>query len=230
MKASNAARPSAFVSPDLLQLALGLRLLALWQLGEHVCSLVHPAALLARFRPYFAGGLPEAQTAVGDGQFRPHVEPAALQVEQQAAPIVRTFPCAIDKTDQLLLALRRRPDQHENALLLVLEACFEMDSICPDVNVAFARQIAHLPLGMILLPAVLEAADRAGEAAHSHLDARTALGPGSYINGRQIKPKLRCTPEYLGLIKCEHERRWSIDLWLGAATPRGARQDAAAGL
>src|SRR5262249_39915072 len=147
--------------PDLLQLALGLRLLALWQLGEHVCGLVHPATLLARFRPYFAGGLPEAETAVGDGEFRPHVEPATLQVEQQAAPIVRTFPCAIDKTDQLLLALRRRPDQHEDALLLVLEARFEMDSIRPDVNVAFARKITCLPLCMILLPAIFQAADRA---------------------------------------------------------------------
>jgi hypothetical protein len=147
--------------PDLLQFALGLRLLALRQFDEYVCGLVHPAALLARFRPYFAGGLPEAETAVSDGEFRPHVEPATLQVEQQAAPIVRTFPCAIDKTNQFLLALRRRPDQHEHALLLVLEARFEMDSIRPDVNVAFARKITCLPLRMILLPAILQAADRA---------------------------------------------------------------------
>src|SRR5215510_3972248 len=124
--------------PDLLQVTLGLRLLALRQLGEHVCCLVHPAALLAHFRPYFAGGLPKAKTTVGDGEFRPHVEPATLQVEQQAAPIVCTFPCAIDKTDELLLALWRRPDQNEDALLLVLETRFEMDSIRPDVNVSFA--------------------------------------------------------------------------------------------
>src|SRR5262245_39361153 len=74
----------------------------------------------------------------GDGEFRPHVQPVTLQVDECAAPIVCTFPCAIDKTDQLLLALRRRPDQHEDALLLVLETRFEMDSIRPDVNVAFA--------------------------------------------------------------------------------------------
>src|SRR5262245_31536034 len=147
--------------PDLLQVALGLRLLALRQLGEHVRRLVHPAALLAHFRPYFAGGLPKAKTTVGDGEFRPHVEPATLQVEQQAAPIVCTFPCAINKTDELLLALWRRPDQNEDALLLVLETRFEMDSIRPDVNVSFALQITQLPLRMILLPAVLKAADRA---------------------------------------------------------------------
>jgi len=49
-----------FGHPDLLQRALGFRLLALWQLGEHVRGLVHRAALLARSRPDLAGGFPES--------------------------------------------------------------------------------------------------------------------------------------------------------------------------
>jgi hypothetical protein len=74
---------------------------------------------------------------------------------------VRTFPCAIDKTDELLLALQRRRDQNEDTLLLVLQVRFEMDSIGPEVNVAFALQITPLLLRMIHLPGVLEVAHRA---------------------------------------------------------------------
>src|SRR5262244_4269801 len=106
MKASNAARPSAFVSA--IQISCNSRLaFGCWLFGSlaSTYALVHPAALLARFRPYFAGGFPEAQRAVGDGEFRPHVEPTTLHVEQQAAPIVCAFPCPIGKTDQLLLTL-----------------------------------------------------------------------------------------------------------------------------
>src|SRR5664279_4083564 len=57
-----------FGHPDFLQRAFGLRLLALRQLGEHVRGLVHPAALLARFRPDLTGGLPEPERAIGDGK------------------------------------------------------------------------------------------------------------------------------------------------------------------
>ena len=66
------------------------RLLALRQLGER-WGLVHPAMLLARFRPEFARGLPELECAIGDNEPRRHVEPAPLQVEQQIAPVLRTL-------------------------------------------------------------------------------------------------------------------------------------------
>src|SRR3954452_11487543 len=53
-----------FGHPDLLQRAFGFRLLALRQLAEYVGGLVYPAALLARFRPDLASGLPEPERAV----------------------------------------------------------------------------------------------------------------------------------------------------------------------
>src|SRR5216683_7745680 len=59
-----------FGHPYLLQRAFGFRLLALRQLGEHVGGLVHPAALLARFRPDLTGGLPEPECAIGDNEPR----------------------------------------------------------------------------------------------------------------------------------------------------------------
>src|SRR5207253_8693550 len=103
-----------FGHPDFLQRAFGLRLLALWQLGEHVGGLVYPAALLARFRPDLTGGLPEPERAIGDDELRGHVEPAPPQIEQQIAPIVRALPGAIGEADQFLAAFRRRADQHED--------------------------------------------------------------------------------------------------------------------
>src|SRR6266508_49613 len=80
-----------FGHPDLLQRTFGLRMLALRQLGGHVRGLVHPAALLARFRPDLAGGLPEPKRTISDGEPRRHVEPASLQVEQQIAPVLRAL-------------------------------------------------------------------------------------------------------------------------------------------
>jgi hypothetical protein len=96
------------------RLALGCWLL---QLGEHVRGLVHPAALLARFRPDLAGGLPEPERAIGDDEPRRHLEPAPLQLEQQIAPVLRALAGAIGEADQFLAAFRRRADQHQDALL-----------------------------------------------------------------------------------------------------------------
>jgi hypothetical protein len=42
------------------------------------------------------------------------------------------------EADQFLAAFRRRADQHQDALLSVLEACLEMNAIGPDVDVHFA--------------------------------------------------------------------------------------------
>src|SRR5439155_18067135 len=75
------------------------------------------------------------------------------------AHILRALAGAIGEADQLLAAFRRRADQHQDALLFVFEAGFEMDAISPDVNVALGRQIALLPGGVLVEPAVLQSAD-----------------------------------------------------------------------
>ena len=123
MKASNAGSAAAFGlgHPDLLQRALGLRVLALRQLVEDVGGLVHPAALLAGCRPHLAERLPEAERAVGDGKLRRQRQTAALQIEQQITPIVCALARAIGEADQLLPAFRRRADDDQDALRLVLE-------------------------------------------------------------------------------------------------------------
>jgi hypothetical protein len=57
------------------------------------------AALPARCQPSFAGSLPEAERAVGDRPFRPHIEPAPFQIVQQIALILRTFARAVGEAD-----------------------------------------------------------------------------------------------------------------------------------
>src|ERR1700719_2035834 len=50
--------------PDLLQCALGLCLLALRQLVQNICGLVHPTALAARLWPNLLERLPEPECTV----------------------------------------------------------------------------------------------------------------------------------------------------------------------
>jgi hypothetical protein len=88
------------------------------------------------------------------------IEPTPLQIEQQTAPVVRAFPRPIGEADQFLPAFRRRADQHENALLFVFEPRLEMDAVGPDVDITLRREVALLPLGVIVLPSLLQAADR----------------------------------------------------------------------
>src|ERR1019366_6693092 len=57
-----------------------------------------------------------------------------LSPTDHCQPMLRALAGAIGEADQFLAAFRRRADQHEDALLFVLQACFEMDAIRPDVN------------------------------------------------------------------------------------------------
>src|SRR4029078_3616127 len=143
----------------------------------YVSGLVHPAALLACFRPGLTGGLPEPERAIGDGKLRRHVEPAPLQLEQQIAPVLRTLAGAIGEADQFFAALRRRADQHQDALLFVFEARLEMDAIGPDVDVTLRRQIALLPGGVLVEPTVLQAADGGCRQTRSVLDEQCTHSP-----------------------------------------------------
>src|SRR6195256_1968146 len=126
MKASNASSAAALVSA--IQISCNARLaFGCWLFGngEHVGGLVHPAALLARFRPDLTGSLPEPERAIGDDEPRRHVEPAPLEIEQQIAPVLCVLAGTIGDADQFLAAFRRRADQHEDALFFVFEPRFE---------------------------------------------------------------------------------------------------------
>ncbi len=119
---------------DVLQRALGFRMLALRQPGQQVCRLVDPASLLAGFRPDLAERLPEAERPVGDRKMRRDGEPATFEIEQQLAPIVHTFAGAVGEAEQLLRPFRGRADDDENALRLVFQARLQIDAIGPYVE------------------------------------------------------------------------------------------------
>src|ERR1700676_1922778 len=161
MKASNASSAATLVSA--IQISCNARLaFGCWLFGilastfavlctQQRCSRVFGQTSPAAFQNPSA---PSAMTSRGG-----RIEPAPLQIEQQIAPVVRALAGAIGKADQFLAAFRRRTDQHEDALLFVFQACFEMDAVGPDVDVALRRQIALLPRGVLVEPAILQAAD-----------------------------------------------------------------------
>ena len=72
---------------------------------------------------------------------------------------MRALAGTIGEADQFLAAFRSRTDQHEDALLFVLEPRLQMDAIGPDVEVALRRQIALLPRGVLVEPTILQATD-----------------------------------------------------------------------
>ncbi len=158
MKASNAVSASALVSA--IQISCNARLaFGCWLFGSLastlavLCTQQRCSRVVGQTSPA-AFQKPSAPSAIISSGC--DVEPAPLQIEQQVAPVVRTFPCAIGETDEFLLALRRRADDDEDALLVVFEAGLQVNAVRPDVDVALGREVALVPQRMIVLPAVLQ--------------------------------------------------------------------------
>ena len=76
---------------DSTQHELGLVLLSLWKLGEHVYDLVVPAALLCRLRIDVAQSSPDAQVSVSNHQPRAAQAPA-LDVPEHLGPALCGLP------------------------------------------------------------------------------------------------------------------------------------------
>ena len=100
--------------------------------------------------------LPEAERTVGDREFRPHRKSAPLEIEQEFLPRLRALAHAVDQADQLLLALRRRADDHEQALRVILKAGLHVDAVDPEVDVALGGQVAIEPAGVFVDPSLLQ--------------------------------------------------------------------------
>ena len=123
---------------------------------------MHPAALAARLGPDLLKGLPEAECAVGDRKLRPDGQPAPPEVEQQLPPRLHALAHTIGQANKLLLAFRRRADDDEKALGVRFKAGLHVDAVNPDVDVAFGREIALGPPGMLVRPGVLQSSDARG--------------------------------------------------------------------
>src|SRR4051812_16949257 len=144
MKASNASSATALVSA--IQISCKARLaFGCWLFGslastlavlctQQRCSRVFGQTSPAAFQNPSA---PSAMTSRG-GTSSPRRFRSSSRSRQSCA--LSRAPSV--KLDQFLAAFRRRADQHQDALLFVLEAGFEMDAVGPDVDVALRRQIA----------------------------------------------------------------------------------------
>src|SRR6059058_818429 len=140
-----------FGHPDLLQRSFGFRLLAFRQLGEHVRGLVHPAALLARFRPDLTGRLPEPECAIGDYELRGLNVPPQLVIADGALgfwkaagevwPKTRGQRCWVHKTANVLTKLPK--SQHARAKR-ALEEIWMADTK-KDALVAFDAFVGRMP-------------------------------------------------------------------------------------
>src|ERR1700730_17581124 len=148
--------------PDLLERPLGLRLQTLRQLVEDIGGLVHPAALASDRRPHLLDRLPEAECAVGDRELGSHRKTTPLQIEEQFLPRLRALAHAVDEADEFLLALGCGANDDQQALRVVLEPSLHMNTVDPEVNVAFGREIAPAPARVLVRPGVLEAGNGRG--------------------------------------------------------------------
>src|SRR5882762_2353977 len=100
---------------------------------QHVGGLVNPTPLVPGTRKDLLDGLPEAERAVADRQVGRDLEPTLLDVDEEFAPALCALPHSGLETDQFLLALRGRTDQHEHAFSGRLHPGLQIDPIRPHV-------------------------------------------------------------------------------------------------
>src|SRR6202048_3246436 len=92
---------------------------------------MHPASLVRRSGKDLVERLPEAERTVTNGDFRSDRQPPSFHIDEKFAPALRAFPYANLEADELLLALRRGPDQHQHAFAVVFHARLqERDANC----------------------------------------------------------------------------------------------------
>src|SRR5215470_14453553 len=146
--------------PDFLQRPLGFRLLALRQFVEDVGGFVHPAALAARLRPYLFDRLPDPSAPSATASSGPIDRPR--RIEEQFPPRLRTFVHTVGEADKLLPALGCGSDDDQQALRGVFETGLHVNAVDPEVDIAFGREIALAPAGVLPGPGLLEASNGRG--------------------------------------------------------------------
>lgn len=123
---------------DPVQRRFGLGLSSLGYLIQDVRGLMDPEALASAFRLHLARGLSESQRAIASGQAGLALQSPALHVQEQ-----------------LLLPVDRHPQQHKDALAILLQANAEVDAIRPEVDVVLPRQGSLAPRLVFAIPGTL---------------------------------------------------------------------------
>ena len=113
-----------------------------------------PLVLTVRCRT--AANTVTTERPVADRDLRRDGEASRLQVDQQLAPALRSFPHAHLEADQFLAALGRGADDDQHAGGAVLHARLEINTVRPNVDVAPGREIAALSAIIFAGPFLLE--------------------------------------------------------------------------
>jgi hypothetical protein len=117
---------------------------------------VDPTPLALGRGPHLTHRLPEARRPVADGQRRLDLQAPGPHIRQQLLPGLLALPVAVGHGDQLLAAVGGRPDQHQEALPVLVQADVEVHAVGPHVDVTLALQGALAPGAVLGLPGGLE--------------------------------------------------------------------------
>ncbi len=93
----------------------------------------------------------ETERAITDRQLGRCGKAARLQVTKQVCPALGVLPQPVHDRQDVLPATGIGADDHQHALAIPIEAWFEIDPVCPEMDMVLACQVLPAP-GLVLLP------------------------------------------------------------------------------
>jgi hypothetical protein len=90
---------------------------------------VDPAALLTGLAVDLAQRRPKAERTVAHDQLRRNRQALAFEIQEQFQPGLCALPVAVAQADDVLVADLIGPDDHQQALPVMIEAGLEVDAI-----------------------------------------------------------------------------------------------------
>src|SRR6266478_124120 len=166
MKASNAASASLLVSA--IQISCNARLaFGCWLFGSLLrtlavlCTQQRCSRVVGHSSPSaFQKPSAPSATASSGATARPRFCKSSGSSRQSCA-----LSRAPGEAEQLLFALRRRADDHQDALFGVFKTGLQVNAVGPHVDVALGRQIALPPMLVLVEPDLLQPRDGRGRQA-----------------------------------------------------------------
>src|SRR5262249_3553510 len=101
---------------------------------------------------------PEAERTIAGGELGVELEAILIpQPEQKLPPALGALPEAVLDRQQLLATLHVGTDDHQDAVPIVLEPRREVDAVRPEIDIAPRREVALLPVLVLVLPGCRQA-------------------------------------------------------------------------
>src|ERR1039457_4678382 len=113
---------------------------------------MHPTSLVPRSGKDLVERLPEAERTITNGDFRSDLQSPSFHIDEKFAPALRAFPNANLEADEFLLALRRSPNQHQHAFVVVFQGSLQESPVGPHIRVSSRQKTPPLPMPILALP------------------------------------------------------------------------------